>query len=82
MLASDSDHNPGAFAIENENGSKVIYFFIDEEDADRYLGLLEADDFPPMKVVEIEEELAIKACVNYNYNYVVVKPDEFLMPPR
>lgn len=82
MLASDNEGNPGAFALEDDSGSKVIYFFEDEDDAERYLGLLEADDYPPMRVVEIEEQLAIKSCQNYNYRYVIVGPDEFLIPPR
>lgn len=82
MLSSDDENNAGAFAIEDDYGVKVIYFFEEEDDAERYLGLLEADDYPPMTVVEIEKDIAIKACQHYNYRYVVVKPDEFLIPPR
>lgn len=82
MLSSDDDTNTGAFAIEDEYGLKVIYFFEEEDDAERYLGLLEADDYPPMRIVEIEKDIAIKACKHYNYRYVVIQPDEFLIPPR
>lgn len=82
MLASKNSNNPGAFAIEDEDGTKTIYFFEEKDDAERYLGLLEADDYPPMRILEIEEELAIKSCENYNYSYAVIGSDEFLMPPR
>lgn len=82
MLSSNDEDNVGAFAIEDDYGVKVIYFFEEEDDADRYLGLLEADDYPPMKIVEIEKEVAIRACQHYNYKYAVISPDEFLMPPR
>lgn len=82
ILSSDNEENPGAFALDDDYGTKVIYFFEEEDDADRYLGLLEADDYPPMKVVEIEKDVAIKACKLYNYKYVIIKTDDFLIPPK
>lgn len=82
MLASNNRTNPGAFAVEDEMGRKTIYLFEQEDDAQRYLGLLEADDYPSMKLVEIEEELAIKSCERYNYFYQVITPDDILIPPR
>lgn len=82
MLSADDDENTGVFALENEYGYKMIYFFEEEEDAERYLGLLEADDYPPMRIVEITKELAIKACQMYNYQYYIVKPTDFVIPPK
>ena len=82
MLSADNEDNSGAFAIEDDFGGKVIYFFEESDDAERYLGLLEADDYPSMKVVEINEDIAKKACKLYDYKYVVIKPDDFVIPPR
>lgn len=82
MLSSDNENNLGVFALDDEFGSKTIYFFEDEDDADRFLGLLEADDYPPMRVTEIDKDVAIKACQYYNYRYKIITPNEFLMPPR
>ena len=82
MLSADGEDNTGAFALENEYGYKIIYFFEEEDDAERYLGLLEADDYPPMKIVEIEKDLAIKACKLYNYQYYIVTPIDFVIPPK
>ncbi len=82
ILSLDSEAKGGAFAIDDDYGLKVIYFFEDEDDAERYLGLLEAEDYPPMKVVEVEDEVAIKTCKAYNHRYVIIKPNDFVIPPR
>lgn len=72
----------GAYAVANDYGEKTLYFFQDEDDAERFVGLLEADDHPEMEVVEIDPELAIKACHQYNYKYAIITPDDFVIPPR
>lgn len=72
----------GAYAVSNNYGEKTLYFFQDEDDAERFAGLLEADDHPEMEVVEIDPELAIKACHQYNYKYAIITPDDFVIPPR
>jgi hypothetical protein len=82
ILSADTEHESGAFAVEDDFGIKVIYFFTDYDDADRYLGLLEAEDYPPMKVLEVENEVAIKACEMYNYKYAVIKSEDVVITPR
>ncbi|MCJ7648593.1 MAG: DUF3110 domain-containing protein [Candidatus Lokiarchaeota archaeon] len=82
ILSADTEDDSGAFAVDDDYGLKVIYFFEEYDDAERYLGLLEAEDYPPMKVVEIENNVAIKACEVYNYRYVVIKPDDVVIPPK
>ena len=73
----------GAYAVANDYGEKTLYFFQDEEDAERFVGLLEADEEDlEMEVVEIDPELAIKACHQYNYKYAIITPDDFVIPPR
>jgi hypothetical protein len=72
----------GAYAVADDYGDKTLYFFQDEDDAERFVGLLEADDHPEMEVVEIDPELAIKACHQYNYKYAIITPDDFVIPPR
>ena len=34
-----------------------------------------------MEVVEVDEDVAIKACEMYNYKYTIVTPNDFVMPP-
>ena len=72
----------GAYAVVNSYGEKTLYFFQDEDDAERFAGLLEADDHPEMEVVEIDPEMAIKACHQYDYKYAIITPDDFVIPPR
>lgn len=81
MLSANNGEDSGAFALENEDGTKLIYFFEEEDDAERYLGLLEADDYPAMIVVEVDKEVAIKACKLYNYSYAIITPNDFVFPP-
>lgn len=82
MFVLSQPSKRGAFAVENDYGEKVVYFFEEYDDASRYLGLLEAEDYPSMEVVELEDNLAIKTCRRYNYSYVVIKPDDFVIPPK
>ena len=72
----------GAYAVNDPDGERALYLFEQEDDAERYAGLLEAEDYPEMTVVEIEEKVAISACYEYNYRYVIIKPDDFVIPPR
>lgn len=71
----------GAYAVEISDGSKVLQMFVAEDDALRYIGLLEADGFPELQLVEIEEDDAVTACESFGYNYCVITPDDFVIPP-
>jgi len=76
------DKSEGAYAVVTENGEKVLQLFLHEDDAVRYMGLLEADDFPEMTIEDIPDEEAIAACRRFGYNYVIITPDDFVIPPK
>jgi hypothetical protein len=61
---------------------KTLYFFQDEDDAERFAWSFRADDYPEMEVVEVDPQLAIKTCHEYNYRYAIISPDDFVIPPR
>lgn len=82
FIITVSGKEDGAYAVTDQHGNKTLYFFQDEDDAERYVGLLEADDYPEMQVVEVDPELAFKTCDVYNYKYVVITPNDFVIPPR
>ena len=82
LLAISGKEDEGAYAVVDDDGDKTLYFFQDEDDAERYAGLLEAEDHPLMSVVEIDPELAVKTCNHFNYNYVIITPNDFVIPPR
>ena len=82
VLAIQGKEYEGAYAVTDPEGEKALYLFEEEDDAIRYGGLLEAEDYPPMSVVDVEERLAIQTCEVYNYRYVVITKDDFVIPPR
>ena len=43
--------------------------------------LVEQDDVD-MDVVEVDEEVAIKACEVYNYRYTIITAKDFVIPPK
>ena len=45
ILQLQGKEQEGAYAVQASDG-KVVYMFLDKDDALRYAGLLEADDFP------------------------------------
>ena len=82
ILTIKGQEQEGAYAVSDDDGDRSLYLFEEEDDALRYGGLLEAEDYPPMDVVEIPNELAIQTCMVYNYKYVIITEDDFVIPPR
>ena len=82
ILTIKGQEEEGAYAVADLDGERALYMFEEEDDAERYAGLLEAEDYPPMTVVEVEDQLAIKTCNVYNYRYVIISEDDFVIPPR
>ena len=82
ILTIADKEDEGAYAVIDSDGEKALYFFEDEDDAERYAGLLEAEDYPEMSVIEVDAEIAIKTCEIYGYNYVIITPNDFVIPPR
>ena len=82
ILAVAGKETEGAYATETDNNKRMVYMFLDKDDAVRYAGLLEADDFPDMSVVEVNDQEIIEACVKHGHEYFVVTPDDIVIPPR
>lgn len=73
----------GAYAVEREDGEKVLLLFEESDDAVRYaLMLEEEDENPEMDVIEVDDKAAIKTCEMYNYEYNIITPDDIVIPPR
>ena len=82
LITISGKEDEGAYSVLDADGEKALYLFEEEDDAERYAGLLEAEDYPEMSVVEVEDEVAINTCNVYNYRYVIISPEEFVIPPR
>ncbi len=82
ILTVKGYEDEGAFAIEDDNGERVLLMFEEEDDADRYVGLMEVDDFPEMNIIEVDDAVAIKACQVHNYVYNLITPEDIIVPPK
>ena len=86
LLTLKDKKDEGAYAVQDETGDKVLFFFQQEDDALRYAMMLEDSDIDQyqreMDVVEIDDELAVKTCKMHNYKYSVITPDDFVIPPK
>ena len=82
ILALQGKENEGAYAVNTDKDKPLVYMFLDKDDAVRYAGLLEAEDFPEMSVVEVSDREIIQTCVAHSHEYYVVTPDDIVVPPR
>ena len=81
-LLTEADKREGAYAVKDIAGDKVLFLFEQEDDAYRYcMQLVEQDDVD-MDVVEVDEDVAIKACEVYNYRYTIITAKDFVIPPK
>ena len=58
------DHAEGVYSVYDEQKNRVIPIFQIEDDADRYLTMLEDRDYPAMTVVEMEEHVIILSLIH------------------
>ena len=82
ILTIKGHEDEGAYAVNDDDGERALYMFENQDDATRYGGLLEAEDYPPMSVVDVEEKLAIQTCEVYNYRYTIITAKDFVIPPK
>jgi uncharacterized protein with PIN domain len=81
LLTEKDKKEEGAYAVKDRRGNKVLFIFEEEDDAIRYAQQLEEDHGVAMSTIEIEEDLAIKACELYNYKYSVITSQDIVIPP-
>jgi len=81
-LLTEEGKREGAYAVKDIANEKVLLLFEQEDDANRYCMLLEDNEDVGMEIVEVDEEVAIKACEVYNYKYAVITPNDFVIPPK
>ena len=82
MVSVAQNEDSGAFAVHNKWGEKVIMFFENEDDAERYAMMLEDQEDKEMSIVEVDDDLAIKTCKLHDYKYAVITPNDIVIPPK
>ena len=81
LLCLDRNPADGAYAVADKYGEKVLFLFQKEDDAERYKLQLESQEDNNMKVIEVDDNLAIITCRRYNYKYTVITPNDIIIPP-
>ena len=82
LLSLDRNPADGAYAVTDKYGEKVLFLFQKEDDAERYaLQLENQEEDTSMKVIEVDDNLAIITCRRYNYKYAVITPNDIIIPP-
>ena len=78
-LANQPD---GVYSVYDEEDKRVIPIFQLEDDANRYLTMLEdVSEYPSMRVVEMEDHVIIDACQQRGQKFSIITPDDFIIPP-
>jgi len=85
FLITLQEHDEGVYSVIDMEGDHVVYFFEEEDDAERYLGLLEANNddgnLPPLKTQKVDPKISIGMCEIKNMKYMIVGPDDIVIPP-
>ena len=84
LLTLRDKKDEGAYAVDDGYGDKVLFLFEQEDDAERYVMMLELekDGDKEMDVIEVDDDLAIKTCRMHNYKYAVITPNDIVIPPK
>jgi hypothetical protein len=80
LLFNAGTDNEGIHTIQLGDRNTIL-MFQEEEDALRYAGLLEAQDFPEPKVEAIDSEEVEHFCRQADYDWKVVEPGQLEIPP-
>ena len=82
IITVNGKERDGAYSVKDDDGEQVLYIFQQEDDATRYAGLLEANEETTLTVVEIDDTLAVETCRTHKYKYVIITPDDIVIPPK
>ena len=81
ILTINGKESEGAYSVSDDEGENILYLFEDEDDAIRFAMMLEDNGSPEMHVIEVEDEVMIKTCEVHDYKYVVITPNDVVIPP-
>ena len=82
ILTIYGKESEGAYSVSDDEGENILYLFEDEDDAIRFAMMLEDSGSPEMHVIEVEDEVMIKTCEVHDYKYVIITPNDVVIPPH
>ena len=72
----------GIYAVNSKDMTKIVTVFEDRDDAERYIQLLNADDYEDeLEVMEVEKDIIAINCNTYGYSYSIIQKDDLIVPP-
>jgi len=81
ILTINGRETEGAYSVTNDEGEQILYLFEEEDDAVRYAMMLEESGYPEMHVIEIENDVMMKACELHEYDYSIITANDIVIPP-
>jgi|TARA_Y100000356_G_scaffold131236_1_gene134646 hypothetical protein len=72
----------GIYAVNTKEYTKSVTVFEDRDDAQRYVQLLEAEDYEDnLEVMEVDKDVIAVNCKTYGYSYSIIEKDDLIVPP-
>ena len=60
----------GVYAVSNSKQSKTVHMFEQQEDAERYMGLLDASNYgKPLELMDIDVDAVAINCEKFGYTF-------------
>lgn len=83
MFVLVDENTGGVYAVRDDDTvERVVQMFVDKDDADRYYEMLVAANYKrKLTVTEVEEDTVKDNCRNYGYQFTIITPDDFVIPP-
>lgn len=81
LLFNAGTDNEGIHTVQVSDRNTIL-MFQEEDDALRYAGLLEAQDFPEPKVEEIDSEEVEQFCRQADYDWKIIESEQLEIPPE
>ena len=79
LTKTEGDLESGAFASVDDDGTPIVQFFVNKDDAIMYNTLLEAIG-QDIHVTEIDSDIVDKFCGVMGHAYTIVDEGEFVIP--
>ena len=72
----------GVYAVNNKaNKKRTVLIWEDEDDAERYKVLLDANGFDDeLEVTEVDEQMIVRNCEAFDYDYSIIDKNNFVVP--
>tara|TARA_B100001094_G_scaffold168539_1_gene162969 strand:+ start:1299 stop:1547 length:249 start_codon:yes stop_codon:yes gene_type:complete len=82
MFVLSDTKSGGIYAIKSKDRKKTVTVFEHYDDAERYMMLLDADDYADtLEIIECDSTVISINCDTYGYTYVTIKNDDLIIPP-